>query len=95
MFDWGAGEKLPNGMLYEDTSVARYTITDGDPLSARVIVENTSASGRERLDGRHPGDGGDDLDGNPLHRHLQPRRLRRQYAHRRAHVDAEFPRDHC
>jgi hypothetical protein len=48
MFDWGLGglQKLPNGMLYEDTSVARYSITDGDPLSARVRVENTSASGR-------------------------------------------------
>lgn len=47
-FDWGMGglQKLPNGMLYEDTSVARYSITDGDPLSAHVVVENTSASGR-------------------------------------------------
>ena len=47
-FDWAMGglQKLPNGMLYEDTSVARYWITDGDPLSARVLVENTAASGR-------------------------------------------------
>ncbi len=49
VFDWDCGglNRLPNGLLYEDTSVARYSIVDGDPLSARVEVENTSGYGRD------------------------------------------------
>ena len=34
--------RCPNGIEYEDTSVATYWIVEGDPLSARVRVENTS-----------------------------------------------------
>jgi uncharacterized protein len=47
-FDWACGglQRLPNGMLYEDTSVARYSIVEDDPLSAAVEVDNTSTSGR-------------------------------------------------
>ena len=37
---------MPNGMLYEDTSVATYSICDDDPLSARVEVVTTILSGR-------------------------------------------------
>jgi putative CocE/NonD family hydrolase len=48
VFDWDCGglARLPNGLLYEDTSVARYSIVEGDPLSARVVVENTADYGR-------------------------------------------------
>jgi putative CocE/NonD family hydrolase len=48
VFDWDCGglARMPNGMLYEDTSVARYSIVEGDPLSARVEVDNTAVSGR-------------------------------------------------
>ncbi len=37
----------PTDVLHRDTSEARYLITDGDPLSAEVRVENTSVGGRE------------------------------------------------
>jgi uncharacterized protein len=49
VFDWDCGglALLPNGLRYEDTSVARYSIFEGDPLSARVEVENTSEYGRD------------------------------------------------
>ncbi len=48
VFDWDCGglTRLPNGIEYEDTSVATYSIHDGQPLSARVYVENTSTSAR-------------------------------------------------
>ncbi len=48
VFDWDCGGlvRMPNGMLYEDTSVARYSIVEGDPLSARVEVKNTAICGR-------------------------------------------------
>jgi hypothetical protein len=48
VFDWDCGGRslLPNGIEYEDTSLARYSIVDGDPLSARVRVENTSEHAR-------------------------------------------------
>jgi putative CocE/NonD family hydrolase len=48
VFDWDCGglARLPNGLLYEDTSVATYAIVEGDPLSARVEVRNTSDYGR-------------------------------------------------
>ena len=48
LFDWDCGglARLPNGLLYEDTSVARYSIVEGDPLSARVEVSNTADYGR-------------------------------------------------
>ncbi|HUZ83349.1 MAG TPA: CocE/NonD family hydrolase [Gaiellales bacterium] len=47
-FDWDCGGmvRAPGGMLYEDTSIARYSIVEDDPLSARVEVVNTSVSGR-------------------------------------------------
>jgi uncharacterized protein len=48
VFDWDCGglNRLPNGIEYEDTSVARYSIVEGDPLSAEVRVDNTSLSQR-------------------------------------------------
>ena len=48
IFDWDCGgrTRYPNGIEYEDTSVATYSIVEGDPLSARVRVENTSGHGR-------------------------------------------------
>jgi uncharacterized protein len=48
VFDWDCGglARLPNGLLYEDTSVATYAIVEGDPLSARVEVRNTADYGR-------------------------------------------------
>jgi hypothetical protein len=44
IFDWDCGGRslLPNGIEYEDTSVATYSIVEGDPLSARVRVANTA-----------------------------------------------------
>ena len=47
IFDWDCGgrTRYPNGIEYEDTSVATYSIVEGDPLSARVRVENTSGHG--------------------------------------------------
>ena len=47
-FDWDLGglRRLPNGMVYEDTSLARYSIVEGAPLSAAVEVQNTAVSGR-------------------------------------------------
>jgi hypothetical protein len=48
VFDWDCGGRtlLPNGIEYEDTSIARYSIVEGDPLSACVRVENTCGHGR-------------------------------------------------
>jgi uncharacterized protein len=48
VFDWDCGGRtlLPNGIEYEDTSLARYSIVEGDPLSASVRVENTCGHGR-------------------------------------------------
>jgi hypothetical protein len=48
IFDWDCGgrTRYPNGIEYEDTSVATYSIVEGDPLSARVRVENTCGHGR-------------------------------------------------
>jgi len=49
LFDWDCGGLvlLPNGLLYEDTSVTTYSIVEGEPLSARVDVHNTSVTGRD------------------------------------------------
>ena len=49
-FDWDMGgrkRQVESRIEAEDTSSARYEIVEGDPLSARVIVENTSAIGRD------------------------------------------------
>ena len=48
LFDWDLGglERLPNGILYGDTSLARYTIVEGDPLSARVECRTSGGIGR-------------------------------------------------
>ena len=49
VFDWDMGGRrllTESRIETEDTSTARYTIVEGDPLSARVEVENTSAVGR-------------------------------------------------
>jgi uncharacterized protein len=48
-FDWDLGGlvQLDNGLLYQDTSVATYTLVEGDPLSAEVRVENTAIGGRK------------------------------------------------
>ena len=49
-FDWDMGgrkRQVANRIECEDTSTARYSIVEGDPLSARVVVENTSAIGRD------------------------------------------------
>ena len=48
-FDWDMGgrkRQVASRIEAEDTSTARYSIVEGDPLSARVVVENTSAIGR-------------------------------------------------
>ncbi|MEI7761110.1 MAG: CocE/NonD family hydrolase [Thermoleophilia bacterium] len=44
VFDWdiGGAWKFENGLIWEDSSVTTLSITDGDPLSAEVVVENTS-----------------------------------------------------
>ncbi|MDX6376799.1 MAG: uncharacterized protein QOE98_1102, partial [Gaiellaceae bacterium] len=50
VFDWDTGgrkRQVANRIEAEDTSTARYSIVVGDPLSARVVVENTSAIGRD------------------------------------------------
>jgi predicted acyl esterase len=50
VFDWDTGgrkRQVANRIEAEDTSTARYSIVEGDPLSARVVVENTSAIGRD------------------------------------------------
>ena len=48
VFRWDSGGSLclPNGLETEDDNVATYTIVEGDPLSAQVRVEFTSALGR-------------------------------------------------
>ncbi len=48
VFDWdcGGNTRHANGLEYEDTSVVTYTIAEGDPLSARVDVRNTSRMAR-------------------------------------------------
>jgi len=49
VFDWDMGGRrrlLESRIESEDTSSARYTIVEGDPLSAHVEVVNTSAVGR-------------------------------------------------
>jgi hypothetical protein len=49
-FDWDMGgrkRQVASRIESEDTSSARYEIVEGDPLSARVVVENTSAIGRD------------------------------------------------
>ena len=49
-FDWDMGgrkRQVASRIEAEDTSTARYEIVEGDPLSARVVVENTSAIGRD------------------------------------------------
>ena len=59
VFDWDCGGlyRMPSGMLYEDTSVATYSICDDDPLSARVEVSTTILTGRGdwRVEGRSSG----------------------------------------
>jgi predicted acyl esterase len=49
VFDWDCGGNVrhANGLEYEDTSVVTYAISDGDPLSARVDVRNTSRMARD------------------------------------------------
>ncbi len=44
VFDWdiGGAWKFENGLIWEDSSVTTLSIIDGDPLSAEVVVENTS-----------------------------------------------------
>jgi predicted acyl esterase len=49
VFDWDMGGRrrlVESRIECEDTSTARYTIVEGDPLSAHVEVVNTSAVGR-------------------------------------------------
>ena len=43
-FDWdmGGAVQYENAVIWEDTSYSTLSITEGDPLSAEVIVENTS-----------------------------------------------------
>ena len=43
----GRKRQVASRIEAEDTSSARYEIVEGDPLSARVVVENTSAIGRD------------------------------------------------
>ena len=96
-FDWDMGglTRLPNGLLYQDTSVASYSVVEGDPLSAEVRVENTSVGGRDdsRVDIRATGV----MTGSATHflvtSELEVReRGHRVFARTWTH---EFPRDHC
>jgi hypothetical protein len=97
LFDWDCGglTRLPNGVLYEDTSVATYRIADDDPLSARVRVENTSTGGRDgaRVEIRATGEMTCDAEAfavtSTLEVHEEGRPVfARTWEHR-------FPRDHC
>lgn len=50
VFDWDMGgrrRQTASRIEAEDTSTARYEIVEGDPLSARVVVENSSGVGRD------------------------------------------------
>ena len=93
IFDWDCGgrSRLANGVEYEDTSVATYSIHDDDPLSANVRVENTSFFGRGDLAGLHLGDRDDDLHRHGVPRDLGARGLRGRDPRVRAHVDARVP----
>ena len=44
VFDWdiGGAWKYENGLVWEDSSITTMRIKDDDPLSAEVVVENTS-----------------------------------------------------
>ena len=97
VFDWDCGglDRMPNGMLYEDTSVATYTICDDDPLSARVEVITTIRSGRDgwRVDGTATGvmtcTAGEFIVISRLEVDEDGERIfEREWMHR-------FPRDHC
>jgi putative CocE/NonD family hydrolase len=48
VFDWDCGgrTRFANGLEYEDTSVATYSIVDDDPLSAHVRVSNSAWQAR-------------------------------------------------
>jgi hypothetical protein len=96
LFDWDCGglSRLPNGVLYEDTSVATYRIAEDDPLSATVSVENTSTGGRDgarveiRATGTMTCDAADFLVTSTLEVREQERPVfARTWVHR-------FPRDH-
>ena len=97
VFDWDCGglSRMPNGMLYEDTSVATYSICDDDPLSARVEVVTTILSGRGdwRVGGISTGVMTCTADEFVVVSRLEidedgGRIFEREWTHR-------FPRDHC
>ena len=93
MFDWGMGgfaAAAQRDALRGHLGGPLLDHRRRSPVGARDRREHVGVRAR-RLDGRHPGERGDDLDRDSLHRHLQSRCLRRQYAHRRAHVDARVP----
>ncbi len=96
-FDWDMGgvALLANGLLYQDTSVANYSVVEGDPLSAEVRVENTSVGGREgaRVDIRATGVMTCSATHFLVTSELDVReRGHRVFARTWTH---EFPRDHC
>ena len=96
-FDWDMGglTRIPNGLLYQDTSVASYSVVEGDPLSAEVRVENTSVGGREdsRVDIRATGVMTSSATHFLVTSELEVReRGHRVFARTWTH---EFRRDHC
>ncbi len=96
-FDWDMGgvALLSNGLLYQDTSMARYSVVEGDPLSAEVRVENTSVGGRQdaRIDIRATGVMTCSATHFLVSSELEVReRGHRVFARTWTH---EFPRDHC
>ncbi len=96
-FDWDMGglARLPNGLLYQDTSVATYSVVEGDPLSAEVVVENASVGGREdaRVDIKARGLMTSSATAFLVTSELEVReRGHRVFARTWTH---EFPRDHC
>ena len=97
VFDWDCGGRyrMPSGMVYEDTSVATYSICEDDPLSARVEVSTTIFSGRGewRIEGVSSGVMTCTADEFIVVSRLEvdedgERIFEREWTHR-------FPRDHC
>ena len=97
VFDWDLGgiERLPNGILYGDTSLAGYTIVEGDPLSARVEVTNTAVWGRDDREVRIRANGV--MTATATH-FIVSSNLEVDEGETRVAARAwthEFPRDHC
>ena len=97
VFDWDLGgiERLPNGIVYGDTSLAGYTIVEGDPLSARVEVSNTAVWGRDDREVRIRANGVMTATATHFIVSSTSRSTRARRGSRLAPWTHEFPRDHC